>query len=230
MRQRSVSTRKPLASFAVKARLIACFAIVVATMPASLGRAQDEELVPFPDLVLSWASGEYISPVLCEIGGSPQRIARTLRITPPKRARRRQEGHRFELEPLGVELSCKTEQGEPAPEMRAIGRLRHKARARPDTARHDFEQAMRRDRGFVLQFESGRLEIGSGDDVKSIDLKKGTLDIRVLEPNSDEARMLGDVGPLSKRALTLEAADGTRVLIYSAHTIPRGRRAPSRGP
>ncbi len=193
------------------------------TLPAP-ALAQGDELVALPDLVLSWASGEYISPILCEIGGSPERVARTVLISPPRRARGRQEGHRFEIEPLGAVLACKTEQGEEAPEMRAVGRLRYEARDRPDTARRDFEHAMRRDRGFVLQFESGRLELGSGESTRSLDLKGATLDIRVLEPHSDEARMLGNLGPLSKRSLVLQTRDGRRIAIYAAHTIPRGRR------
>lgn len=188
-------------------------AATAATEPRDLG-----------DYVLLWASGPYTAPAICELPGGPRRVARTLQIRPPRNPH---PGalHRLTIQPMGVgDAHCTNDLGKPEPEIVGFATLRYTGPEHTDTARHDFEQALRRERGFDFALEQGELKVGVGDAQTRVDLKGGTLRISLVPPGSDAARMLGDVGGLAKRILEIRARDGTRFVFDAVHVVPRGPR------
>ena len=173
------------------------------------------------ELTLAWASGKYVGPVICSLPGGPMRVARKANIAPPRRRK-----HRLtlllEIEPMGTgEARCTNDLGDPEPELQARASIYHDGPPRPDTARRDFQQMLRRDRAVPFRVESGQLVIGAGEAARTVSLKDAKLEIRPIATGSDAARMLGDVGNLAKRSLILEARDGTRVVVHAVHVVPR---------
>ena len=116
---------------------------------------------------------------------------------------------------------CTNELGDPEPEFEARASIYYDGPPRPDTARRDFQQMLRRDRTVPFRVESGQLVIGAGEAARTVSLKDAKLEIRPIATGSDAARMLGDVGKLAKRSLILEARDGTRVVVHAVHVVPR---------
>jgi hypothetical protein len=120
----------------------------------------------------------------------------------------------FDLEaPEGTR--CHDETGLEQPN--AIGRLglALEARSRPDTARHDFDAALRRDGGFEFEIRSGRLRLGEPSEkpsaLREVDFAGGKAEIREVKRGSDAFRRLADFGQRRKLSLTLQAPDGTRL-------------------
>jgi hypothetical protein len=176
------------------------------------------------DYVLLWASGPYTAPAICQLPGGPRRVARRIEIKPP-RHKRLGAKHLLKIEPLGTgEARCTNELGQAEPEIEGVATLDFTGSKRPDTARHDFEYALRRDGGFELDVEDGALKVGVGDAQRRVDLKGATLRISLIAPGSDAARMLGDVGGLPKRTLEIEARDGSRFVFHAVHVVPRAPR------
>jgi hypothetical protein len=173
-------------------------------------------------LTLSWAHGSYIGPVICSLPGGPMRVARKARITPPRRRKQRRITFRLEIDPMGTgEARCTNELGDPEPEVQARAGIYYDGPPRPDTARRDFQQMLRRDGGVSFRVESGQMRIGAGDAGRTVSLKDAKVEIRPIPVGSDAARILGSVGELAKRTLILEASDGTRVLMHAVHVVPK---------
>ena len=173
------------------------------------------------ELTLAWASGSYIGPVICSLPGGPRRVARKASITAPRR-RKHRLAFLLEIDPMGTgDARCTNELGKPEPELQAQARIYYDGPARPDTARRDFQQMLRRDRAVAFRVESGQLVIGAEDAARTVALKDAKLEVRPIATGSDAARILGNVGKLAKRSLILEARDGTRVVVHAVHVVPR---------
>lgn len=173
------------------------------------------------DLALLWAMGEYRGPVVCQVDGGPRRLARSLRIRPPE-----QRGYRtlfrLELRPLEVGgAHCVNDLGVEEPDVVGSAQIGFVHRARPDTARKDFELELRREGGFRYQVTSGEITVTGAEGPRRVDLAGGVADLRRVEPGSDAARMLGDAEGLPKRTLVLEARDGTRLEFNLVYIAPR---------
>lgn len=168
-------------------------------------------------LALEWTRGVYRAPVLCEIDGETRRGLRRVLVRPDSRRGRRpaNELALFDLDvPEGTR--CHGLLGEDEPNV--VGRLRFAldARSRPDTARHDFAAALRRDGGFTFDVRAGALRVGPADaapeELEVVDFEGGSLEIRRLEAGSDARRRLADFGPRRKLRLELRAPeDGPRL-------------------
>lgn len=172
-------------------------------------------------LTLSWATGNYIAPVICSLPGGPMRVARKAKITPPRRRKHRLT-FLLEIDPMGTgEVHCTNDLGDPEPELQARANFYYDGPLRPDTARRDFQQMLRRDGGVPFRVESGQLVIGAGDAARSVSLKGAKLEVRPIPVGSDAARILGSVGKLAKRTLILEASDGTRIVVHAVHVVPK---------
>jgi hypothetical protein len=195
-------------------------ALFALTLLAPSGvRAQD--VLDMQTLTLSWAAGNYIGPVICSLPGGPRRVARKANISPPRRRIHRLT-FRLEIDPMGTgEAHCTNELGDPEPELQARANIYYEGPPRPDTARRDFQQMLRRDGGVPFRVESGQLMIGAGDAARSVSLKNAKLEVRPVPTGSDAARILGDVGKLAKRTLILEAQDGTRIVVHAVHVLPK---------
>jgi hypothetical protein len=200
------------------ARCAAALLVLILSAPTAV-RAQD-----VPDmqaLTLTWSLGNYIAPVICSLPGGPMRVARKANISPPRKRKHRLT-FRLEIDPMGTgEAHCTNELGDPEPEIQVRANIYYDGPARPDTARRDFQQMMRRDGGVPFRIESGQMLIGAGDAARTVSLKGAELEIRPVPVGSDAARMLGSVGKLAKRTLILEVSDGTRIVIHAVHVLPK---------
>jgi hypothetical protein len=120
----------------------------------------------------------------------------------------------FDLEaPEGTR--CHDETGGDEPNLIGSLALALETHARPDTARRDFDTALRREGGFDFSIRAGRLRIGApGEETSTlpeVDFGGGTASIREVKRGSDAFRRLADFGQLRKLSLVLEARDGTRL-------------------
>jgi hypothetical protein len=168
------------------------------------------------ELALEWIRGEYRAPLICEIEGVPyQALRRVLVIPGPRHARLPMNRLTlFDLEaPAGTH--CHDETGVEQPNAVGSLALTLEARARPDTARRDFESAIRRKGGFEFQIPTGRLRLGEPGKptsaLKEVDFSGGTAQILKVERGTDAFRRLAEYGDRRKLSLVIEAKDGTRL-------------------
>lgn len=185
-------------------------------LPSGLGAQEPagDRRVDLALLALEWTRGVYRAPLLCEIEGETRRGLRRVLVRPESRRGRRPKNEIafFDLEvPEGTR--CHGDLG--GEESNVVGRLRfeHDARSRPDTARYDFQAALRREGGFAFQVDAGTLRVGAADaepeTLEAVDFAGGTLEVRRVEAGSDAARSLADFGGRRKLRLELTAPDGT---------------------
>jgi len=199
-------------------RPIHAFTFLMLLLPAAaLGQAAPGGTLPgLNELALEWMRGEYRAPLICEIEGVPYRALRRILVSPGPRDARTPMNRLalFDLEaPEGTR--CHGEMGGEQPN--AIGSLALvlEGRSRPDTARRDFELALRKEGGFQFRIRTGQLRIGAPGEASStlraVDFSGGTADVRKVERGSDAFRRLADFGERRKLSLVLEAPDGTRL-------------------
>jgi len=192
-------------------------AFLILLLPAAgLAQPQGGRSPGLNELALEWTRGEYRAPLICEIDGVPYRALRRVLVSPgPRRSRTPMNRLTlFDLEaPEGTR--CHDEMGVVHPN--AIGSLGLvlEVRSRPDTARRDFDAALRKEGGFEFQIRAGRLRMGAPGEptttLREVDFSGGTADIRKVERGSDAFRRLAEFGQRRKLGLVLEAPDGTRL-------------------
>ena len=181
------------------------FALLVAAAPGA---------APAPtrvELALTWASGQYVAPVVCPLDSGPERVVRKVRIRPP-----RTQGHRpmyvVEVHPLRVgDQTCTDGLGRPEPDVDGALRIAMTAHTRPDIAEQDFAQALRRDGGFRFDVKAGRLRVRDAAGERQVEFAGGAAELRRIVPGSDADRLLRGLGDAPKRTLTLEAPGGERL-------------------
>jgi hypothetical protein len=205
----------------MRSRLAVFAALALAV--AARATAQEASL---SELALQWLHGDFRAPLICEIEGAPHRAVRRVRILPARQLTHRPTDRVvfYDLE-APTPTRCHDEKG--AAEENVIGAvsLVHESRRdRPDTASHDFADALRRSGGFDFRIADGVLRLGEPgaplDSLRSVDFAGGTAEAREVRPGSDAWRRLGDFGPRRKLSLTLVARDGTRLAFDLAELEP----------
>jgi hypothetical protein len=193
---------------------IALLILLLAT--PGLGQVPSEQSPGLNELALEWARGEYRAPLICEIDGIPHRALRRVLVSPGPRYARTSMNRLalFDLEaPEGTR--CHDETGGEEPNAIGSLALALEAHSRPDTARRDFDTALRREGGFDFRIRAGRLRLGApGEETSTlpeVDFSGGTARIRKVKRGSDAFRRLAEFGQLRKLSLVLEARDGTRL-------------------
>lgn len=219
-RARGIGPRAPVA---IRRALFLCARIrplcaggaLAFVLPAAAQLGAPGERPDLNELALTWARGEFASPLLCEIDGRPVRGARRLLVKPHRGSGLRPE-NRLRLFPLDVEAErCFNALGSAEPDAEGTLAFSLSGPSRPDTARHDFMTALKRSRGFEFDIREGRLRIervGSGEEARIVDFARGTLHLRLVPPGSDTERRLAEFEAHRKLLLTLEAGDGTELV------------------
>ncbi len=194
------------------AAALACAAAVLAAGAGAQGRGEPG----LPELALGWTLGDWRAPLVCEIEGSAHRALRRVRITPGPRGAHRSMTRVafFDLEaPPGTR--CHDELGHDEPNVVGQLALTLEAHHRPDTAQHDFQEALRREGGFTFSIVSGRLHLGAADArpeaMPQVDFKGGTAEVRTVRRGTDTWRRLADFPAQRKVVMTLVAPEGTRL-------------------
>jgi hypothetical protein len=193
------------------------FTFLLLLLPAAaFGQAPGGADTTLNELALEWTRGEYRAPLICEIGGVPYRALRRVLVTPGPREAQLPMNRLafFDLEaPQGTR--CHDEMGGEQPNAIGSLALTLEAISRPDTARRDFDVALRREGGFEFRIRSGRLRLGApgeaADALREVDFAGGRADIHMVDRGTDAYRRLADFGERRKLGLVLEAPDGTRL-------------------
>lgn len=164
-------------------------------------------------LALLWAQGDYRGPMICEIAGEPRRALRriTIKTGPRTSTRALDKILFFDLE-APPKTDCYGEAG--GEQLNIIGSLNivFESSERPDTAKHDFEVALRREHGFTYKIMTGALRVGPAGtpigELKTISFKGGSAEMRIVRRGSDAYRRMAEFGARSLRELVLTTAEG----------------------
>jgi hypothetical protein len=168
------------------------------------------------DLALDWARGSFAAPLLCEIDGTPRRVARRVLVA-PGRADAQPRVDRIRFHRLGVEKAsrCFDAFGVDQREVAGVLLVTLPGTSRPDFARREFALALRRDQGFAFSIQSGSLRLepvaAGGPPGEDVDFSGGTAWLRLVTPGTDTARLLQDIPSPRKLVLELEAPGGRRL-------------------
>ena len=163
-------------------------------------------------LSLQWARGRYLSPVICEIDSKLVRGGRRLTIMPgPRHARPRVNTILFSDLEVPTATRCFDDLGGPQPNVKGRLNFRLPGHSRPDSARHDFEAALRRSQGFEFHISEGilRIQIVGEEKTRDVDFMGGTARLTLVADSTDDARVLRDLKGLRKLVLDVRAEDGT---------------------
>lgn len=191
--------------------------LAAALVLATDARAQSGSAGPDLNvLALDWARGQYGSPLVCDVGDSPVRAVRSVLITAaPARDADRGAANRIQFpdpEARGA-TRCFSELGADEPLVDGTLTVFLPGRPRADTARYDFQAALRRDEGFRFEIRTGKLTItgwAPGDtQPRSVDFTGGHAWLRSVRTGSDAERLLRGFESRRKLTLDLEAPDGT---------------------
>ncbi len=194
--------------------LLVCVAAALAAGPEA--RAQAGAAGPDLNLLaLDWARGQYGSPLVCDVGGAPVRAVRSVLIAPaPAKDVERGPANRIQFpdpEARGA-TRCFSELGADEPLVDGTLTVFLPGRSRPDTARYDFQAALRRDDGFRFEIRAGKLAIrgwAPGEtEPHVVDFAGGHAWLRAARSGSDAERLLRGFESKRKVVLDLEAPDG----------------------
>ena len=183
----------------------------------ALGLLPEPAQAQGPDLnmlSLAWARGRYLTPVICEIDGELVRGGRRLTIMPgPRHSRPPVDTVLFTDLEVPTATRCFDDIGAPQPNVRGRLQFRLPGHSRPDSAKRDFDAALRRSQGFEFYVTAGTLRIQTvgEEDSRDVDFRGGTASLKIVQPTSDDARVLGDLSGLRKLVLEVEAEDGTQL-------------------
>ncbi len=182
-------------------------------------------------LAVQWVSGEFASPVMCEIEGETVRGIRRLTIEPHRDRDRRIVGLlRFiDMEADGAKR-CFDTLGRPMPNL--VGKLymRIPGRSRPDTARRDFRHALERDKAFSFEVVRGALKVQPialpPGEAKVQDLRRATVRVSLIAPASFADRELAPFRSPRKALLELNGRGelSLELPIFEAPSEPRAPR------
>jgi len=193
-------------------RAVATAAALATLLSPLSGAAQD-----LNRMALDWARGQFASPVVCEVADEPVRALRRVLIAPgPSSERSASNRISFPDPEAEGATRCFSDLGEEEPLVKGFVVVTLPGASRPDLARVDFQNALRRDGGFRFDVLRGRLEVQgwSGPEAgqaRPVDFGGGTATLRRVQPGSDLDRRLREYRSPRKLALTLEAPDGTRL-------------------
>ncbi len=184
--------------------------VILGALPAS---SQTAPSVSLNDLALDWATGEYVSPIVCKMEAGPVRGLRRVRI---ERGPKSTVPHISRIIFKDIEadeaLRCFTELGADAPNLLGSLDIRHSVTKRRDTVFRDFKSELRRNHGFEFDVIRGALAISKilegEDETHRVDFKRGKARIHLARSASDFARLLADFSSPRKVVLELESRDG----------------------
>jgi hypothetical protein len=175
-------------------------------------------------LALLWTRGDFRAPLVCEIDGEARRGFRRIQVgagpqglQPPAN---RVRFHDLEVPPGS---RCIAEARGPVPNVSGSLTFRRRGPSRVDTARHDFEQKLRREGGFDFEVLGGRLRAGPSEDpaaAREIEMKGGRVRFVEVERGSDAWRRLVEF-PGRRLRLLVEAPDGTALEFDLVDLEPR---------
>ncbi len=176
-------------------------------------------------LALDWSRGQYRAPMVCEFEAGPQRVVRRVLIAPAPREIPLQDRIEFpDPEAPGVKR-CFSELGSDEPFVAGGVAITLRERSRPDTASHDFEQALRREHGFEFEVLSGRLKLGKfgapEEPPKEVDFSHGKAKLHLVEPGSDAAKLLSEFHNLPGFTLELISPDGAQLVFHLVRVSER---------
>ena len=193
---------------------IAASALAALALTAA-GPAAGPDMV---DLVLSWSRGGFRSPLVCTFpDGTHQGLRRVVIASgPPQSERRVNRLTFFDLDAQSAQ-HCSDGLGDDEPNV--VGSLflgYTPKRPRSDTPQRDFDQELKTGH-LDLEIVAGRLRIGRVNapvaELAEHDFAGGSARLAVIDPNSDEARMLLELGPYRRLKLSLAARDGTELAL-----------------
>lgn len=201
-------------SRAVKSPPLARLACLVAALGLALPAAAAAP--DLRDLALMWIQGSYRAPLICQVQGSPRRALRTIVIhRAPSRDGRPTSRVIFQNLAAPPGTRCHDVLGRDEPNVVGSLLVTLDAPSHPDTARHDFEERLRRDGAFTFDVTAGTLGIGptdaQPDQLEAHSFRGGTATFSVVRPGSDDARRLGEFGARRKLSLRVKAPDGTQL-------------------
>ena len=165
-------------------------------------------------LSLQWARGRYLSPVICEIDSKLVRGGRRITIMPgPRHARPRVNTLLFSDLDVPTATRCFDDLGLPQPNVKGRLHFRLPGHSRPDSARHDFEAALRRSQGFEFHISEGtlRIQVVGEVETRDVDFRGGTARLTLVRDSTDDARLLRDLTGMRKLVLDVRAEDGTNL-------------------
>jgi hypothetical protein len=195
---------------------VALLPLLVLGLASSPAVAQQTSAPDLGTLALTWARGDYATPLVCEIDGQPVRGLRRVLIAPvPKRPGHPAAEVTFvDLEP-GEAKRCFNDFGQPEPNLVGSLEIRFLGSYHPESARRDFKEALRRKRGFEFSITSGRLRLQEVQQppapTEIVDFARGRVELRLLAPGSDAARLLADFQSPRKLLLELQTRDGKQL-------------------
>ena len=184
---------------------------LVWTRPAAAQQGPD-----LSDLVVSWASGSWRSPINCEFEGTLRRGVRRI-VIEPNLIPGRPAGLKLRFVDLhpGEATRCIDLRGKAQPNLLGGVKARLPGRPHPETARRDFRQTLKRKKGFELDIIEGTIKVEAvGSDAaeyERLDFSGGTLRISVVYPATDEARELASFNSDRKFILTLKTKSGETI-------------------
>jgi hypothetical protein len=165
------------------------------------------------DLVVEWARGRYASPVMCELEGSLVRGIRRVII-----GGERMPGRTVTLELQFIDMRpgeatrCVNATGRPQPNALGKLQLRLPGHPHPETAKRDFKQTLKQERGFDFEIAAGRLKLQSvavpPAEPRVVDFRGGHASIGLVQPATDAERELRDFKSPRKLVLELESPKG----------------------
>lgn len=190
----------------------AALAILAVALGAVPARAESD----LNDLALQWARGTFAAPLLCEVEGTPHRVARRILVAPGGIDRQpKVDRIRFFRLKLENAERCFDAFGVEQRDVAGLIEVTLPGTPRPDVARREFGLALRRDQGFEFSIQSGSLRLESvgaeKPELEELDFAGGTARLRLVTPGSDTARLLRDLDSPRKLSLELEAPDGRRL-------------------
>ena len=184
----------------------------------TLASAQAQSAPSLDDLIARWAAGSFRSPLLCEIDGELVRgVRRVLVRARPQPGRPPLVSVEFvDLDP-GKATRCIDSTGAPVPNLAGRIELRPSGHRHPETATRDFKRALKQDKGFTYAVSSGKLKVqevsAAPAPARILDLRGGRLTLSLVFPATDPARALADFSSSRKLVLSLESAEGERLIL-----------------
>ncbi len=187
------------------------------------------------DLALNWIQGEYVSPLICTIDGSPARGLRRLEI---ETSRSSGEAARGRIRFIDIEADeatrCVSELGSRAPNLIGAIEIRNISTKPRATAKRDFRSELKRNKGFDFNIVAGSLqvaEVREGEDpTEDLNFRGGSVRIHLIRRGSDASRLLADVPSRRKILLEIKGPSGfdLRLPLAMADPAPQNRPAGSR--
>lgn len=170
------------------------------------------------DLVVGWAIGSLRSPVSCEIDETLRQGVRRVIIEPePMRGRPTEMRVRFiDLHP-GDATRCVDTRGRSLPNLIGSVRARYPGRPHPATAKRDFRETLKRNKGFELDVIEGSVRfepVGpEAGEARMVDFTRGKLVLSRVYPATDPFRELAPFKSGRKFLLTLKAPSGEVLIL-----------------